>query len=71
LPSPARADLEGGLNRRDDFAVPLPKGENKVNPDHRHIADGVPGAALNSPGLLNGWRLVATGLMAYRPLPDA
>jgi hypothetical protein len=59
-----------GLFRRNDLVVPL-RDENKIDPDRRRTADGMPGAALNSPRLLNGWRLAATSLMAYRPFPDA
>src|ERR1700674_4279416 len=60
LSSPACTVLESGLNRRNDLVVPPLGGENEINPDHRRIADGVPGAALDSPRLLNGWRLAAT-----------
>jgi hypothetical protein len=58
------------LNCRNDLVVPPRRGDNKINPDHRHKADRMLGAAVNSPRL-DGWRLAATGLMAYRPFPDA
>jgi hypothetical protein len=54
-----------GLNRRNDLVVPQLRDDN-----HRHKADSMLGAAVNSPRL-NGWRLAAISLMAYRPFPDA
>jgi hypothetical protein len=59
-----------GLNRRNDLVVPQLRGDNKINPDHRHKADSMLGAAVNSPRL-NGSRLAAVSLMACRPFPDA
>jgi hypothetical protein len=59
-----------GLISRDDLVVPPPGGDNKINPDRRHKADGIPGATVDSPRL-NGWRWAAISLMAYRPFPDA
>jgi hypothetical protein len=53
----------------DLIVLPL-RGDNEIGPDHRHKADRMPGAAMGSPRL-DGWRWAATGLMAYRPFPDA